>query len=252
MEAQTVFPSTPLYRPDQADRVQSDIKSLEAKLSNKYIEDKAEVQRQLRKVRQDFQAQIPVAPTSPDEEGRMVRRSKELLSLIKEGMPSMEEMRKAPSGAVDKHLSWEKRNKTRIAEWKHIMLRLTAGTGDRDAANLERHRPTVSTLGMDSAQIQGKQFFMPDTTSPSVVFSDEQIAILRALDPGLADRLSTMTNAHRAQVKEIVGIGLEAPSAASIAGKMGVERREAKKRTLSAEHKAKMAAGREAKRAGKA
>jgi hypothetical protein len=35
-------------------------------------------------------------------------------------MPSQEEMRKAPPGAVDKHMGWEKRNKPKIAEWKNL------------------------------------------------------------------------------------------------------------------------------------
>ena len=245
METQTVFPKTALYRPDQVDRVQGDIKSLEAKLQNKHIEDKGEVQRQLRKVRHDYESQVPVAPSSPDEEGRMVKRSKELLSQITQGMLSMEEMRKAPSGSVDKHLSWEKRNKTRIAEWKHIMLRLTAGSGDRDAANLEKHRPTVSTMNMDSALIPGQRFYMPETTGPAVVFDDAQISLIRELDPGLAERLSTLSNPQRQTVKEALnGIGLDTPSAASVAGKQGAERKKAK-RTLSEEHKAKMKAGRE-------
>lgn len=249
MEAQTVFPTKPLLRPDQVTNARDEIKSLEAKLTNKHIEDKAEVARQLRRARQDFESQTPRAPEG-DEEGRMVKRSKELLAEILVGMPSQEEMRKAPPGAVNKHLAWEQRNKARIQEWKHINLRLTAGSNDRDAANLEKHRPTGSTLNMDNAQIPGKQFFMPETTSPAVVFSDEQIALLKALDPGLAERLSTLTNNQRAQVKEIVGIGLEAPSAAVTAGHLGAERKKAK-RVLSEEQKAKMQAGRKAKKAAK-
>lgn len=251
MEAQTVFSTKPLLRPDQVSTAKGEIASLEAKLTNKHIEDKAEVQRQLRRARNDFETQVPVAPTG-DEAGRMVKRSKELLAEILVGMPSQEEMRKAPPGAVNKHLAWERANKARIQEWKHINLRLTAGSDDRDAANLEKYRPTGSTLNMDGAVIPGKQFFMPETTSPAVVFSDAQIELLRQLDPGLADRLSTLTNSQRTIVKEALGgIGLDAPSPASIAGRVGAERKKAK-RTLSPEHKAKMAAGREAKKAGKA
>ena len=251
MEAQTVFSTKPLLRPDQVTTARDEIKGLESKLQNKHIEDKAEVQRQLRRARQDFEVQVPRAPEG-DEAGRMVKRSKELLSQILVGMPSQEEMRKAPPGAVNKHLAWEARNKPLIQEWKHINLRLTAGSDDREAANLEKHRPTGSTLNMDGAMIPGKQIFMPETTGPAVVFSDEQIAVLRTLDPGLADRLSTLTNTQRTVVKEALGgIGLEVPSPASIAGSMGAERKKAK-RILSADQKAKMAAGREAAKKRKA
>lgn len=187
----------------------------------------------------------------------MVKRSKELLDDILCGMCSQEEMRFNPNtgglgvGAVGKHMKWERRNKQKILEWKNLQLRLHPG--EQDAANLERHRPTRSTLNMDTTQIPRKQFFMPDTNGPAVPFSDEQISFLRQLSPQLAQSIGLMTNTQRQQVKEtIVGIGLAEPSASSVAGKRGVEKREAKKRVLSEAHKAAMKAGREAKAKKKA
>ena len=161
----------------------------------------------------------------------MVRRSRELLAEIIPGMASQEEMRKAPPGAVDKHMAWERRNKAKIMEWKHIMCRLTAGSGNRDAANLEKHRPRDSTLSMDNAQIPGRNFFMPETTGPAVTFSEEQIAVLRKLSPDLADRLSTLDNTERKRVRDVVeGIGLAPDPVQSAAGKLGVAKREAKRK----------------------
>jgi hypothetical protein len=207
METQTVFDTKPLLRPDQLERAKEEISTLEAKLKNPLIQDKGQVQKQLVNARRLTEQQTPVPPQDSEEEGRMVRRSKELLGKILEGMPSQEEMRKAPPGAVDKHLRWERRNKQSILEWKNLQLRLRPGEGE--AANLERFRPTTSTLNMDSAQIQGKQFFMPNTTGPSVVFTDEQLAMLRKLSPEIADQISMMSNDQRAMVKDhITGIGL--------------------------------------------
>lgn len=239
METNTVFPTKPLLRPEQAQNAKEDIKSLEKKLDNKHIENKGEVARQLAQARRDFVNQLPQAPANGDEEGRMVKRAKSLLEQITVGMPSQEEMRKAPPGAVDKHLAWERRNKPKIMEWKHIMLRLTAGSGDKDAANLEKHRPVASSLNMDNAHIPGKQFFMPETTGPVVTFTDEQIALLRSVDPEMAERLSTLTNPQRQKVKDIVGIGLiaDAPK---------------QKRKMSEEHKQKMLAGQKRAREAKA
>jgi hypothetical protein len=232
MQTQT-FDTKPLLRPDQLQSAQEEIKALEHKLSNPLIQDKGEVNKQLRRARHTLETQTPRAPQNPEEEGRMVARSKELLGQILEGMPSQEEMRKAPPGAVDKHRQWERRNKSKILEWKNLQLRLTVGSGDREVANLERHRPKASTLNMDSAQIPGRNFFMPDTAGPSVVFTSEQIALLRTMSPQLADALAIMTNPQRQEVKDaVVGIGL-APS------KPG-------KRQMSKEQKEKMRAGREA------
>lgn len=250
MEATTQFDIKPLLRPDQLQSARDEIASLEAKLSNPLIQDKGEVRKQLVRARKLTDEQTPRSPTDAAEEARMAARSKHLLGEILEGMPSQEEMRKAPPGAVDKHRKWERRNKLRILEWKNLQLRMTVGSGDRDVANLERHRPTASTLSMDNAQIPGKYFFMPEAHGPAVTFSDEQLAVLRTLSPMLADAISLMTNAQRADVKQVMtstqrtqvkdavaGIGLSAePSAASIAGKRGAE----KKRRMSEETKAKL------------
>jgi hypothetical protein len=209
METQAAFGTKPLLRPDQLQSAHEEIASLEAKLSNPLIQDKGQVRKQLVQARKLTEQQTPLPPANSEEEGRMVARSKELLEKILRGMPSQEEMRKSPPGAVDKHRKWEARNKPAILEWKNLQLRLTAGSGEREVANLERHRPTASTLNMDNAQITGKQFFMPATSGPAVTFNDDQIAVLRQLSPQLADALALMSNADRAMVKDTIsGIGL--------------------------------------------
>lgn len=240
-----VFDTKPLLRPDQVQAGKEEIASLEAKLTNPLIQDKAEVRRQLSRSKKSFEEQLPRPPEDGDEAGRMERRSKELLDHILQGMPSHEEMRKSPPGAIEKHRSWQSRNKLRIAEWKHIQRRLNAGADDCDS-NLEKYRPHQSTLSMDNAFIPGKSYFMPATSGPAVVFSEDHMAALRALSPALADAVALMSNAQRREVKDALeqpGIGIEA-SSASIAGKRGAER----KRVLSEEQKARMKAGREAAR----
>ena len=223
------FPTKSLLRPDQVDSAKDEIKNLEAKLQNKHIEDKGEVQKQLRRTRKDFETQVPRPPENREEEDRMVKRSKHLLSEILPGMCSQEEMRKNPPGAVDKHMAWEKKNKPKILEWKHIMLRLTAGSGQRDVANFERHRPVTSTLSMDNAQIPGKQIFLPDPDAGrGVTFSEAQIAMLRQLSPEIADRLGSLSNAQRTEVKQAMeGIGLTPDPVQSAAGKLGAAKKAA-------------------------
>lgn len=251
--AASTFSTKPLLRPEQMENAKEEISSLEAKLVNPLIQDKGEVRKQLIRARKAMEDQTPRPPQNVEEEERLVRREKQLLDQILEGMPSQEEMRKAPPGAVDKHMSWERRNKQKILEWKNIRLRLTAGSGNRDAANLELHRPKASSLNMDNAQIPGRQFFMPETSGPAVTFTDAQLALLRRLSPQLADSVALMSNDQRQEVKDtITGIGLAEPSEASKLGKKGVERREAKKRQMSEAQKAAMKAGRERKAAEKA
>lgn len=247
MDSIAIFDTKPLLRPAQVERAQAEIKTMEAQLVNPAIEDKAEVHRRLIRVRKTVEEQIPRPPINGDEEGRMVARSRKLLDDILVGMPSQEEMRKAPPGAVDKHMKWEKANKLKILEWKNLQLRLTHGE-EAEAPILEKHRPVGSSLNMDNAFIQGKQFYIPSGVGATVAFSDEQLAFLRAMNPALGEMIGTLTNVQRAQVKEAVvghGIGLSVDPVLSAHGKEGAKRAQAK-RVLTAEHKAALARGREA------
>ena len=191
-----------LLRPDQVESAKTELKSLEERLSNPHIQDKGEVRKQLIRVRKQTEEQAPKPPENTAEEGALAAREKTLLADILQGMPSQEEMRKSPPGAVDKHMGWEKRNKAKIIEWKNIRLRLNPG--EREIANLERYRPTGSTLNMDNAVIYGKQFYMPDTMGPSVIFSDAEMEKLRELKPTLAESVGAMSNEQRAVVKELL------------------------------------------------
>lgn len=201
MEA-TAFDTKPLLRPQQVEDMRDEVKMAEAKLSNPAILDKGEARKQLIRTRASLEAQTPKPPSSGEEEGRMVTRSKQLLDQIVTGMCSQEEMRKAPPGAVDKHMGWEKRNKPAIMEWKNLQLRLKPG--EREAANLERHRPTTSSLNMDNAHIQGKAIYIPENVGSTVTFSDEEMAQLKALKPGLAETVALMTNDQRQVVKDML------------------------------------------------
>ena len=203
MEA-TTFDTKPLLRPHQVEEAEAHVRSAEAKLSNPRIEDKGEARNQLIRSRKSLEEQRPRPPATSEEEGRMVARSGELLSRILAGMPSQEEMRKAPPGAVDKHMGWEKRNKPAIMEWKNLQLRLRPG--EREAANLERHRPVGSTLSMDNAFIQGRNIIIPDAVGVTVVFSDAELGQLDALKPGLRESVGAMTNEQRQVVKDMLAL----------------------------------------------
>lgn len=198
------FDTKPLLRPAQVEDMKSEVAAAEAKLSNPAIMDKGEARKQLIRTRKALEDQTPRPPATAEEEGRMVARSKQLLGEIVEGMCSQEEMRKAPPGAVDKHMGWEKRNKLKILEWKNLQLRLKPG--EREAANLERHRPVGSTLSMDNAFIPGQNFHIPAGVGATVTFSDADLERLRALKPELADKVASMNNEQRQVVKDMLAL----------------------------------------------
>ncbi len=124
------------------------------------------------------------------------------------GMLSQEEMRTNPPGAVDKHLNWEKANKQNIAKWKNLMLRMNVGTEDQDLCNIERLRPTKSTMNMDGAQVSRTQYFMPPPGADlPTAFSEAELKQLRELAPGIAERLGLLDNGQRREVKDALNTG---------------------------------------------
>lgn len=149
-----------LLRPHQREELETDKKTLERNLSNPYIQDKGAVSTQLRKVNKQLEIQSP-KPYPENEVDKAAKREKALLEELSSTMPSQEEMRKCPPGAIGKHRAWEKKNKPKVLEWKELRLRLNSGSNDPDIANLERYRPTRSTLNMDNALIPGKNFSFP-------------------------------------------------------------------------------------------
>lgn len=151
---------TNLLRPNQIDEMRGERESLSAALQNPHVQDKGTVVRQLRKLEHQLETQTP-RPYQGKEIDAAVVREKELREQLLVGMPSQEEMRKSPPGAVGKHMDWEKRNKRKLMEWKAIQLRLNHESKDPDIANFERFRPTRSTLNMDNAHIPGQTYFMP-------------------------------------------------------------------------------------------
>lgn len=226
MDTVTLAPTThSLLRPDQVSEMEDEKSVLEKKLHNPNIQDKGAVADQLRRVTKQLETQRPKAFSS-EEIDRAVKREAELRAEISQGMLSHEEMRKCPPGAVDRHRRWEKKNKKNILEWQNIQRRLHANDDDLESASIENFRPTASTMNMHGALIPGKQFhFGPIDAGLPVTFSVEQLTLLRELDPQLADRLATLTNRQRAEVKDALEVK--------------------PKRTLTPEQKERMRAGRE-------
>jgi hypothetical protein len=122
----------------------------------------------------------------------------------------MAEERACPPGAPDIHLAHETRNKRAILAWKNIQLRLRPG--ESEAANLERHRPKTSRLNLDNAVVQRAMMFnVENVESVTVVFTDEELIGLQALDPDEHARVALMSNAEREVWKRAIHLLLDRP-----------------------------------------
>jgi hypothetical protein len=147
-------------RETQVSDLNETIRVNESKLANPHIQDKPFVRRQTQRLRKQLETQR--APELDSVARDVVaKRAKELERTIPVGMPSHEEMRKNPNGAVGAHQRWEKTQKKRVIEWKNAIVALNPGNTDPELSSVERLRPTTSHLGMHSAQIPGKSFSLP-------------------------------------------------------------------------------------------
>ena len=172
---QFVEDTKPLLRPQQIDEMLDEKQRLERTLDapihiRNQIQDVGAMRRQLRALNMQLDSQSP-EPYSSEVVDKAVAREKVLREQFTTGMPTQAEMRKTPTGAVDKHMDWERRNKRAIMEWKNIRLRLQQSGGvdgmsdARDVANIERFRPSGGSgeLPMHNPLIAGKDFHIPPT-----------------------------------------------------------------------------------------
>ena len=112
------------------------------------------------------------------------------------GMPSREEMRRMPDGAVSKHQAWEKRNKNRKSMWQNIMLTVHKGTDDDSVASFEKYRPmrTPGDLGMSSRRVGSNAMH----SFPSDQYQDNYDEIDWRADRNLEDAGDLLDNSDQA------------------------------------------------------
>jgi hypothetical protein len=220
LETEPLEPLTPLLRPNQLDEMAEERVRLEGLLSNDQPswaraspEARKNAARQLKKIDRQIAAQIPVSYLETDLDNA-VKRELELRGQFIEGMPTSAEMRRNPAGAVDKHRSWEARNKAVILEWKNIRLRLHAGgniantpVDATDVANIEMYRPVGGPTegNLDNAQITPTEYFLPPPGSPPpVVFSMDDLELLNELAPDVRNRVIVMQHEERTMTLSIL------------------------------------------------
>ncbi len=172
----------------------------------------AGVQKQIRDI-DNMLKQAP-EPIPPDEIDAAMKSEVLLREKWLEGMPTQAEMRRNPPGAVDKNMAWQKRTKKDVARWKRLRRQLHASgisehklVDEGDVSNIEMYRPRGGSgeMGMDNAQIDGKDYHLPPPgAGPVAVMSDSDSAILAATNPELLAQMPTMTNDQRAAVLEMV------------------------------------------------
>ncbi|HEY6043494.1 MAG TPA: hypothetical protein VIU43_01220 [Nitrosospira sp.] len=135
-----------LLRPHQMIQHAQDIEQCKQDLDNKYIQKKGDVRKRLQKLEKQMVDQAPQPVTNPILRDKMAKLAKQLESEIAVGMPTAEEMRKAPPTVVEQHRRWERANKKKIKVWRNLQRQLHTDTAapetwDRSIGDTERLRP---------------------------------------------------------------------------------------------------------------
>ena len=158
----------PMLRKGQIDTYHDEVVHLKQMLKDPTLENPGEIVKIIGRVENTLHEYTPPDITGENADV-LSRMSGELKTSMLHGMPSGEEMRKNPPGAVGRHMAWERRNGDNIQAWKNIQLMLNAGADDPDLCNIESFRPhtTPTQLAMDGAQIMGKQFFTMGQGEPA-------------------------------------------------------------------------------------
>lgn len=138
--------TTNLLRHQQRTALEEDKQHLEELVRTPGTQRVGEIRQELRRLDKQLMTQSP-RPITPEERDLLSKKRTELLADVTAGMLTKEEMRKNPTGAVHRHLQWEKANKKKIVQLKNIMIQLEPDSDDPDLANLERYRPESRTAG---------------------------------------------------------------------------------------------------------
>lgn len=196
--------------------LQDDIKELNDALENPMSSfgDRGAAMNQLRQLKHDLDYGSP-PDTTPEQRDALAKERKRLIESIQDGMPSFQEMRRRPSGAVGKYDKHRRKKTPDQVRLKNILRIEHKGDDDPDVSNLEKFRPRTSTLNMDDAFIPAPTHFIPPDTQayregyertfgPKEAQADpDEVAALRAQLDRLEKLIAEKPVSHQRQVKPV-------------------------------------------------
>jgi len=149
-------------REETADEIRKIQDVLDDPIAKKGITDIGRVTRRLAGLKRDLKTQSP-PPLTANQRDKVDRLNRLCLAQFREGMPTDEQMRRKPPGAVDHHRKWDEQNKRAVLFWKTTQLLKHPDSQDVDLCNVERFRPSPGTRNLNvDAQIPGVFALSPE------------------------------------------------------------------------------------------
>lgn len=135
---------------------------LEDPIARKAITDIGRVTRRIAGLRRDLKTQSP-APLTASQRDKANKLNRLCREHFTQGMPTDEQMRRKPPGAVDHHRAWDEASKSSVLYWKATQILLHPESKDVDLCNIERFRPSPHTRNLDvDGQIPGVFALSPE------------------------------------------------------------------------------------------
>ena len=136
-------------------------------------------------------AQSPPSDLKASQRDKLRKLEAATCAFVAENMPTAEQMRHNPPGAVDHHMAWTRHTKVAHRTWQNVRVLLHPASDAVDLANFERYRPSnAATRNLfTDGQIPG-QFALSPHAKPNyerIDFSTPEVAaeIQSLIDRGL-------------------------------------------------------------------
>ena len=139
-----------------------EVAELDQKLSDpfarRFLQNPGKLKQQNDRRKANLLAQSPPSDLRASQRDKLKKLESVTRAFVAEGMPTAEQMRHNPPGAVDHHRAWDKATKRALLCWKKVRIVLNPDSDATDLGNFERYRPTNAATRelYTDAQIPGQ------------------------------------------------------------------------------------------------
>src|SRR3990167_620710 len=123
----------------------AEVEGVERKLSDpierRFLSNTGKLKQQNDRRKANLAAQSPPTDLRPSQRDKLAKLETVTREFVADNMPTAEQMRHNPPGAVDHHIAWDRHVKRALLCWKNVRILLNPTSDAVDLANFERYRP---------------------------------------------------------------------------------------------------------------
>ena len=201
----------------------AEVDAIERKLSDpverRFLQNAGKLKQQNDRRKANLAAQSPPTDLRASQRDKLAKLEAVTRDFVAENMPTAEQMRHNPPGAVDHHMAWERHAKRALLTWKNVRILLHPASDALDLANFERYRPSnaVTRNLFPDGQIPGQWALGPQAKAnyDAIDWSSPEVAarIDELIERGLV-KVRTRGAAHPKRGRA----GASAPLACPVTG----------------------------------